>query len=357
MLLSSKPVLFIQFLERSIRYIVMDASKKTVLEKNELVFDTAIIQDGKVSNVSLLETRLDALIKEKKWKNAKVSIILPDDFVTIRQEKIPVQLASNEIKDYLNLHINQSIRLPFDDPSIDFEVISKDETTQTVFITAYPGDQIRNYLSLLENVSLKPEVADISSLCMYRVLSSQSKVTFSEDAHILMLQWNPVDTSIMVFHKGIPQFNRHTRSTRLMDSWNLTKTGNWEWKADESELSDFNEEQLNGLERFMEFYRYSVMNGEGSITNIVLSGYFPDLEQLKQFLIDRFSMTVHTLDLPSGMNQSDAALYGLSLKENKKKATLFKQENKSDKVDKKALKKLARKKESDDLQEGEVVND
>ncbi len=164
MLFKSKPILLIQFLERSIRYIVMDASKKTVIEKDELVFDTAIIQEGKVTNVSLLQARLDALIKEKKWKNAKVSIILPDDFVTIREEKIPVQLSYNEIKDYLHLHINQSIRLPFDDPRIDFEVISKDETTQIVFIAAYPGDQVRNYLSLLENVSLKPEVADISAL-------------------------------------------------------------------------------------------------------------------------------------------------------------------------------------------------
>ncbi|PRY83236.1 type IV pilus biogenesis protein PilM [Alkalibacterium olivapovliticus] len=357
MLFKSKPILLIQFLERSIRYIVMDASKKLIVEKDELVFDTAIIQEGKVTNVSLLQARLDSLIKEKKWKNAKVSIILPDDFVTIREEKIPVQLSYNEIKDYLHLHINQSIRLPFDDPRIDFEVISKDETTQTVFIAAYPGDQVRNYLSLLENVSLKPEVADISALCMYRVLSSQSKVTFSEDAHIMMLQWNPIDTSIMVFHKGIPQFNRHTRSTRLTDAWNLTKEGKWEWKIAESDLADFLEEQLNGLERFMEFYRYSVMDGEGSITNIVLSGYFPDLDRLKDLLNDRFSVTIHSLDLPAGLTQADAALYGLSLKENKKKATLFKQENKSDKVTKNFLKKESMRNETEDLSEGEVAND
>lgn len=357
MLFKSKPVLFIQFLERSIRYMVMDAQKKTVIEKDELVFDTAIIQEGKVTNVSLLQTRLDALIKEKKWKNSKISIILPDDFVTIREEKIPVQLSRSEIKDYLNLHINQSIRLPFDNPRIDFEVISKDETTQTLFIAAYPGDQVRHYLSLLENVSLKPEVADISSLCMYRVLSSQSSVTFSKDAHILMLQWNPVDTSIMVFHKGIPQFNRHTRSTRLMDSWRITQEGKWEWKAAETELSDFLEEQLNGLERFLEFYRYSVMDGEGSVTDIVLSGYFPELERLRKLLNERFSVSVHTLELPVDITQADAALYGLSLKENKKKPPLFNQESKTDKVNRKSLKKRSVKKESADLQEGEVVND
>ncbi|MCC5895803.1 MAG: pilus assembly protein PilM [Alkalibacterium sp.] len=357
MLLKSKPFLLIQFLERSIRYLVMDASRKTVLDKNELVFDTAIIQDGKLTNVSLLETRLDALIKEKKWKNSKVSIILPDDFVTIREENIPVQLSSSEIKDYLNLHINQSIRLPFDDPRFDYEVISKDETTQTVFIAAYPGEQVRNYLSLLENVSLKAEVADISSLCMYRVLTSQSSLTFSEEAHIMMLQWNPIDSSIMVFHKGIPQFNRHTRSTRLMDAWNLTKDGQWEWKGAESDLTDFLEEQLNGLERFMEFYRYSVMNGEGSISDIVLSGYFPNLNRLSDMLSDRFSVAVHTLDLPEGMTQPDAALYGLSLKENKKKRPLFRQETTPDKASKRPFKKRWTPKESDDLSEGDVVND
>lgn len=323
MLFKAKPHLFMQFLDRSIKYLVMDSQRKTLIEKDELVFDTAIVQEGRLTNVPLLQARLDALIKEKKWKNAKVSIVLPDDFVTIREEEIPAQLASNEIKDYLNLHINQSIRLPFDHPKVDYEVISRNETTQTLFLAAYPVDQVRHYLDLLEGVSLKPEVADISSLCVYRILNQQTQIKLKEEDHVMVLQWNPVDTSITVFNKGIPQFNRHTRSQRLMESWDLTKEGKWEWKRTDEELKDNLEDQLNGLERFMDFYRYSVMDGKDSVSAIVLSGYFPDLERLKRLLDERFTVKISLVDLPSHFVQADSVLYGLSLKEPKSGQSLF----------------------------------
>lgn len=323
MLFKSKMRLHLQFLEQSVRYLVTDASGKNVIEKGELIFESFIIQEGKLVGSSLLKTRLDALIKEKKWKQAKVSILLPDDFVTIREETIPAQLDHNEIKDYLNLHVNQSIRLPFDHPKIDFEVIEKNESTQTLFLAAYPGEQVSQYLNLLEEVHLKPEVADLSSLCIYRILFAQSCTAVEPSSHVMVLQWNPIDTSITLFNKGIPQFNRHTRSQRLMESWNLSKDGRWIWKRSDDELNESLEDQLNGLERFLEFYRYSVMDGKGSISEIVLSGYFPELERLKVLLDERFSVPVKMLQLPAGFQQAESVLYGLSQKEHKPKKGLL----------------------------------
>lgn len=360
MLFKNKPHLFMQFLERSIRYLVMDAQRKTLIEKDELVFDTAIIQEGQLTNASLLETRLDALIKEKKWKNAKVSIVLPDDFVTIREEEIPSQLNAAEIKDYLNLHINQSIRLPFDNPKIEFEVLEKKEITQKLLLVAYPGEQVRHFLVLLGNVSLKPEVADISSLCIYRILLNQNADQFSSTDHVMVLQWNPVDTAITVFNEGVPKFNRHTRSQRLMDSWKLSKDGQWEWTLSDEDLLESLADQLNGLERFIEFYRYSVMDGNESISDIILSGYFPDLNRLEELLSERFSVKIHTLNLPKEFSQADAVLYGLTLKENKRKDSLLtakKQAMSPSKAGKSKKKKVPNLTVSKNKAEGEVAND
>lgn len=360
MLFKKKPLLYMQFLERSIRYLVMDSQKKKLIEKDELVFDTPIIHEGQLTNLSLLQTRLDVLIKEKKWKNAKVSIVLPDDFVTIREEEIPVQLNQPEIKDYLNLHINQSIRLPFDHPKFDFQVTDKKEDTQTVLIVAYPGEQIRQFLDLLQNVSLKPEVADISSLCIYRILIHQNTQKFESHNHVMVLQWNPADTAITVFNDGLPQFNRHTRSQRLMDSWKLQKDGKWKWMQSDEDLMDSLTDQLNGLERFIEFYRYSVMDGQESISDIVLSGYFPDLTRLEDLLAERFSARVHTLSLPEEFSQADAVLYGLTLKQNRRKDSLLKA-GKLPVGGKKALNQKTRAlpnlKLAKNKAEGEVAND
>ena len=110
MLFSSKPLFYLQLLDHSLRYLALDSKSQAVIDKDEIVFDTTILQDGKITNIPLLEARLDALVKEKKWKNAKTHILLLNDFVTVREETIPGQLTPSEVKDYLTLHINQSIR-------------------------------------------------------------------------------------------------------------------------------------------------------------------------------------------------------------------------------------------------------
>ncbi|OJF90908.1 type IV pilus biogenesis protein PilM [Alkalibacterium sp. 20] len=315
MLFSSKPLLYLQLLDHSLRYLALDPKDHTVVDKDEIVFDTLIIQDGKITNVPLLEMRLDALVKEKKWKNAKAHLLLLNDFVTVREESVPSQLSPFEVKEYLSLHINQSIRLPFEHPKFDFEIIEKNNDQQKVVIIAYPGEYVRQYQDILQNVSLKPVVADIAALCFYRLADQQDLVKKNPDNHTLLLEWNPFDLSIMVFNKDVPKFNRHTRSARLADSWKLSQKGEWVWQNSETELEDMIEDQLNGLERFLDFYRYSVLDDKGSVTDIILTGHYPKLIDLKALLEERFSAIVHLLDLPETIGQHNGALYGLSLKE------------------------------------------
>ena len=66
MLFQKKPLLYFEFLERRIRNLVMDAQSRTILEKNEILFDTEILHEGRIINQSLLENRLNALVTEKK---------------------------------------------------------------------------------------------------------------------------------------------------------------------------------------------------------------------------------------------------------------------------------------------------
>ncbi len=123
----------------------------------------------------------------------------------------------------------------------------------------------------------------------------------------------------MVYHQNRPTFFRQSQSSSLSDSWKRNTAQEWVWKYSDAELDMALNEQLNGLERFLDFYSYSVLQGEGSVTEIILSGYYPDLEEIKSELNARFPMDVTILPLPEGINQSFDALYGLSLKEKKQK--------------------------------------
>ena len=210
---------------------------------------------------------------------------------------------------------------------------------------------------VLEKASLKPVVADISALSLYRLVASDASISKDSDDHLLLLQWNPTDYSMTVFKQDTPQFNRHTRSQRLADMWQIDEAGKFEWKGSEEGLEDVMDEQINMLERFLEFYQYTVMNGERSISHIVLCGYYPDLNQVKQSLEDRLTLPIHTLTLPEGIGETDAALLGLTLKTKEAKKVDKVKKVKKPKIVKAKKSKKEKEVELSSGQEEAVVND
>jgi type IV pilus assembly protein PilM len=314
MLFQKKPLLYFEFLERRIRYLVLDAQSRTVLEKNEILFDTEILHEGRIINPSLLENRLNALVAEKKWKNAHAAMLLPDDFVIVREEKIPAQLAPSEIKAYIALHMGQLIRSPFKETRFHFEVLEVDDKDQTILLMLYPQEVIFQYESILQKVSLNPILADISSLCLYRIILQQNDLQQSPDEHVMVLQWSPVDHAIMVFHQNLPKFSRHSRLARLVDSWDVTEEGEWIWKDDQDSFEDAITDMLDVLERLLEFYRYSVINGQGGVTDIFLTGDFPYLEKVREQLSQRFFLPIHILKVSENISSKFLPLYGLASK-------------------------------------------
>lgn len=315
MLFQKKPLLYFEFLERRIRYLVVDAQSRAILEKNEILFDTEILHEGRIINPSLLENRLNALVSERKWKNAQASILLPDDFVVVREEKIPAQLAPSEIKAYIALHMGQLIRSPFKEARFHFELLAVGDMEQTILLMLYPREVILQYESLLQRVFLKPLVADISSLCLYRIIRQQNELQQNPEKHVMVLQWSPVDHTIMVFHRDLPKFSRQSRLARLVDLWDVTPEGEWIWKDDQDSFEGTIGDTLDVLERLLEFYRYSVMNGEGGVTDIFLMGDFPDLEKVREQLSQRFFLPIHMLQVSEEIGSKFLPLYGLASKE------------------------------------------
>lgn len=314
MLFQKKPVLYFEFLESRIRYLASDAQTKKIIEKSELQFDTEIINEGKIINPSLIQNRIHALVTEKKWKNAKASILLPDALLAIREEIIPGQLQGAEVKDYLTLHMGQSIRSPFKSTSFHYEVTKQSENEQTVLLMLYPTESINSFEDMLVGASLKPDVADITSLCLYRMIQQNGIIQLGEDQHTLVLQWSPTHTSMMVFNQHLPKFSRHSRNPSLSESWHFSPEGEWKWKGDQETLRLDIKETLDILERFLEFYRYSVLNGNTGITQIVLAGDFVYFDELKKNMEDRFFLPILTVSQSEELESKFLPLYGLSLK-------------------------------------------
>lgn len=321
MLFKKQPLVYFEFLERRIRYLAVDANSGKVLEKSEILFDNEILHEERIIDSSLLENRLNALVTEKKWKNAKTSILLPDNFVIVREEKIPLQLDPSEIKAYIALHMGQLIRSPFKETRFHFELLEANDLEQIVLLMLYPQEIITQYESLLQKVSLDPVVADISSLSLYRLIKQQGELHADSTKHIMVLQWSTVNNTVMIFNEDLPKLSRQSRLTRLVDLWDITPDGESIWKEDSESLEEAIAETLNVLERLLEFYRYSVMNGESGVTDIYLAGDFPDLEKVKEQFSERFFQPIHIIKVSEEITSKYLPLYGLAMKEKKVTAT------------------------------------
>lgn len=337
--LFKKMNVFLSINDRSIRYLVCPAKQsKGTIDDGELFFDKVIMEDGRIINEAQLKSQVKMLVEQKNWKGAKLSFIVPDSFLTMRTEEIPNQLEKEEAKRYIRLQLEGSIRLPFKNPMIDFEVLTRGEDTNEILLFAYPEERLKPFYRLFENASLNAEVADVSFLSAYRTYQVNHQPDDNE--HLLMIQWNKVDLVLTVFHKKIPKFTRHVHASNPFQEWKLdSKEATLVSQSSPEELEEARDQTLITIERFMDFYQYSIMDGETAVTNILLLGDHPDLAKLQLSLDERFDLSIEILTLPQGLPMGCGVLYGLSLKTEskpKKRVKLKKEHQKEKKSDNKS---------------------
>ncbi|MRH42969.1 hypothetical protein GH741_09755 [Aquibacillus halophilus] len=281
--------------DRLLRYIVSTNSTiESIVDSGEIILEPGLLEDGKLINDKSLQVVLEQLVKNKKWNNLPLSFCVPDSSVTIREQLVPKGLTKEEIKSYINMELEESIRLPFIDPIIDFVIIGEEKDQAKILLFAYPKQRVNEFLQIFQKSGLKPKVADLSSLSIYRLYY---QLDLPEDnEHLLLVQWGKDASVLTAFNQNKPVFTRYIKSTLDRNSWSWSTADNdLLWTGDDEEISQLIEDQLVTIDRFMEFYQYSVMDGNEEISKILLTGDFPNLEQIELLLKDRFIVTIDSM--------------------------------------------------------------
>ncbi|CQR48013.1 Competence protein A [Paraliobacillus sp. PM-2] len=287
-----------------IRYFFQN---KKQCDYGEIELEPGIVEDGKIIDRMSLIGVLKGLVNKKKWKNKEIAFCVPDAFVTLREELVPKQLNKEEVKKYILLELGNTIRLPFDRPVIDYTIIGEEADKNKILLIAYPQERLDSYKDVFEQANLKLVLADLSFLSVYRLCAQRDLIR--PEAHLLNIQWRKSDLVLTVFHNHQPIFNRHVYHAA---SSKLDTVDNKEF--DRQTLQNLIDEQLITIERFMDFYQYSIMNNEAQITDILLSGDFLFDDLLKELLQSRFNLSVYTPYLPEELPLAYAELYGLTLR-------------------------------------------
>jgi type IV pilus assembly protein PilM len=260
-----------------IRYV---GSKRPQLEAiyahGERYLPPNIIKDGQIVNADLLLTILEECLSEWGLKRHNVQFCIPDGQVTIRLHKVDAATPDDEVKGQLYLDLGESLLLPFEEPVFDYVVLREHEGQKDILLFASREKVVHGYVELLEEVKLKPNAADLSSLSAYR-LFHELQLT-NEDNYTMLIQVDITSTNLTIFHQHHPVFSRTITSELNQERWGIKRDymqASLVWKDDEEMLFTHIDDQVREIEKVMNFYQFNVLQGKGQIGHLLVCSDHP----------------------------------------------------------------------------------
>ncbi|WP_409297434.1 type IV pilus biogenesis protein PilM [Peribacillus sp. SCS-26] len=311
--------------DHAIRYVELkQAVPMTVQRWGEYLLPPGLIKDGRILDRDTLSTILEQCVSEWKIKKRQVRIFVPDPFIVVRKIDVPADVEDDEIKGYLYMELGSSIHLPYDEPVFDTAVIGEKDGRKEILLFAAPEDVVGEYSSLMEACGLVPIAADVSALSLYRLYHALDKSRDHE--RLLMVELDVGCMTVSIFEENRPIFMRHIQLTGSLSFWETSLDGGGSQKLvydkDPAELEEAVEDIAKELERIMNFYRYTLHQGQHSVTRILLAGDNPFIPEAFEVMVTRFGLFVDKIDPETiltanqaPMPQSYYAALGLALKE------------------------------------------
>ncbi|WP_456273875.1 type IV pilus biogenesis protein PilM [Bacillus sp. AK031] len=275
--------------DTAIRYADLKSESPLVLQNyGEKLLPQGVIADGKIIDYETLAMILEECILDWGIKKRQVRFIVPSTSIIIKRVLVPADIREDELKGYLFMEIGTSIHLPFEDPLFDVVLLGKKEDKQEILLVASPEEVIHSYRDILDEVKLKPVVADISPLALYRYFYHNDMVKSGD--HEMILQFDEKLLTISIFHNNQPIF---LRPISFQNDVEISEA-----MEEMRESLIYLEDTFKEIEKVFSFYKYSLNKGEVNVDNVLLTGDHPGLQGIYTSLKDRIDINIRKS--PSG---------------------------------------------------------
>ncbi|WP_042345586.1 type IV pilus biogenesis protein PilM [Bacillus massiliigorillae] len=278
-----------------IRFADVRPGKNPTLHRGgEYLLPLGIVKNGKIVDFETLKMILLQCIEDWKISKREVRFLLPDKSVFMRKIRIPKDVAENEIEGYIYLQLGTSIHLPFEAPYFDFFVLGEVGEEKEILLFAAPEDLVMQYKQLLEECKLKPVVADLAPLAMYRLYNAIENVNANMPLLSLYFSLFDVDASIFLHHK--PQFMRNIMIPIEQELWeratNRKGEPTWLFTREEDIYIDMLEDAFIEIDRILSFYKFNMNQGNQEVSKIMISGDHPLLHRIVDCIRKRYNLDV-----------------------------------------------------------------
>lgn len=293
-----------------IRYIELKQSKPVVLQTCvERFLPEGLIRGGVIQDFDTLSMIVDECVQDWGIKGRKVRFTVPDAFVVIRKVTVPGDLKDDEIRGHLYVEIGSSIHLPFDEAVFDYIVLSRSDKHLQLLLFASSEELVRSYSDLLDGAKLKPIAADISPLCHYRLYSQQAEAE-KTDSSAMLIQFDLTAVNLSIFQQQQPVFMRNIEMEKnhmILDRGDITLKESTQLLFQQSEEKYIKisvskeefllqvDEILKEMDHVLNFYRFSLNQGNDEVSSFILTGDHPMLADVHERLSARYDLKIAAL--------------------------------------------------------------
>lgn len=262
-----------------------------------------LIENGKMVDEMQFYEVMKQLIQEFGLKMRPVRFYVPNALMIMRQVDVPRNVPEDEMVEHFFMEIGETIHLPFEQPLLDVHVHPEAEEgeeaeTRKATLFAAPEEEVMKYTNVFEDVSLKPVAIDVQALGVYRYYHYLH--TLESSRTYLLFELNLTSTNISIFHQFHLEFLRYHPLDFHVSDWkgkvDEKNMITWEYVGDERAQINIIDDQVNELERLMNFYRYSLYKGEKMVDEIVIYGDHPDVEEVATKVKSMYDVSVTYLD-------------------------------------------------------------
>lgn len=195
-----KPIIGLDISQTGIKVMAVDPKKWLVTGYGSVDLDPLKVQKSLDSGDSYLADNIRTLIQEKVvgvLPSDRVILSIPTSRTFSRTFSVPLK-AENNLKDAVEIEVDQYIPIPINSLYVDYSVIERTKNDLTVIMSAVPQRLIDNCLAALRSADLQAIMIEPGINAVARVLEA------TEEGHLttLIVDIGPASTDIAVLESG-----------------------------------------------------------------------------------------------------------------------------------------------------------
>jgi type IV pilus assembly protein PilM len=289
------------------------------------------VDEGRILQPTAVIQALKTLMERSASRTKQVHLVLPSTLSMVRFLKLP-DVKMKDLKKVIDFELKYNIPLPFSNPYYDFIKLPADlqkqprqddaatesswnhaapklqwETPEQeaaassedaapvkqceVMLVAAPLQTIEEYADLLATAGLKPVSIEIKALSLFRTVERLKPI--DPMSTFVTVDVTATYADVSIYQGGALRITRNKQVRFPSAASTDSEADTWAQFEFQTACQDLSSE----IERFINFYRYSLHHREFEVDHLLVSGDIEDLSGVISYLSNRLSFDVRPLQL------------------------------------------------------------